>query len=279
MSDDSSRAIVSSRRIWWAVAGVVVVTAAVFALVAVMHRARPQPPATEDPTTPAGASATPPRCDLRVVESGFSNQYGLVTGRQVPADAGQINWGLIIENPCPQAAVNIQMSVEAVDASGSAARGSVAMPRKIPAVMPGQRMGVVGAIPNDRRNGGSVAAYDATTVTGIKVTSLHAGWTTPAEVAQPPTFTARNIALGARSAESDVPITYTLEVDPPRDFGDEWMAIVVRDAAGKIVSGQARTVNIESGVPPSGQVVHTSAWVPATAPNPHVDIYFVRGGF
>lgn len=228
--------------------------------------------------------ATAASCQLRVAESGFTNRHGLVYGRQVPPAQGEIQYGLIVENPCPQAAVDVRLVAQAADASGTPLPyddgvGSAAELRKLSVLLPGQRIGVAGELNNGRAAGGTAGSYDPTKVAAISVSFRHVGWQPVAAVPQQATATSLNVTVGARGADGYAPVTFTLKLTPPRVPSDEWGCIIVRDAAGKVLSGDVRRLTLPPSPAAAGDVVHTQAWVPPSSSGLRAEIYSVPGGF
>ncbi|WP_436536411.1 hypothetical protein [Actinoplanes sp. HUAS TT8] len=88
--------------------------------------------ATTAPTTsnPAG-----PICAPKVAETGQSNRQGLVS------------FGIVVTSDCPQAAVASRLDVAAIGADGTELKGDQARAGiLLPAVLPGQRLGVGGKL-------------------------------------------------------------------------------------------------------------------------------------
>jgi hypothetical protein len=236
------------------------------------------------PSPSARSSATAAGCQLRVAESGFTNRHGLVYGRQVAPAQGEIQYGVIVENPCQQAAVDVQLVAQATDASGTPLPyddgvGSAAEPRKLSVLLPGQRIGVAGELNNGRAAGGTAGSYDPTKVAAINVSFRHVGWQPVTAVPQQVTATSLDVVVGARGADGYAPVTFTLKLTPPRVPSDEWGCVIVRDAAGKIVSGDVRRLTLPPSPAAAGDIVHTRVWVPPSSSGLRAEIYSVPGGF
>jgi hypothetical protein len=233
---------------------------------------------------PASSSATAPECQLRVLESGFTNRYGpLDGGRNTPAQ-GQIQLGLVLENPCQQAAVDIRLIAEARDASGKTIPfddgfSNAGASLSLPVLLPGQRIGMAGQMVNNRASGSAAGSYDATRVAALTVRIDPVRWRAVTEMPEQVSAAASGAVLGARRADGSAPVSFTLRLNPLRLTGIEWACFIVRDAAGRIVSGDLTRMQLPHDPSPSGDTVHSEIWVPSATPGLHVDIYAMPAGF
>lgn len=257
-------------RVWLPALALVVIVAVVSVIVIMRDHASPQsgnsPPPS--PSSSGTASATHTPCKLQVTDSGFSNHYGKLYGVSTPKSEGEIQYGAIIANPCAKAVANGSVTVIAVSSAYHNVHDTGAIlaseTRSILQLAPGQQTGVAGIMPN----GGD---YDAAKVAGIRVRVL-AHWVSASDVPSQPPADARHITVGSRNEDGYVPIRFTLHIDSGLD--SNWMSIVMRDDSGSIVSGEMEIVGHASS---SGDIVHTSAWVPQGATGLHAEIYFIHG--
>jgi hypothetical protein len=257
-------------RVWLPALAIVVIVAVVAVIFAMRDRGSPQSVNSPSPSpSSSGAhSATHPQCKLQVLDSGFSNHYGKLYGVSTPKSEGEIQYGAVIENPCAQAAVNSIVTVVAVSSSHHSVHDTSAIlaseTRNISQLAPGQRTGVAGIM----TNGGD---YDATKVVGIRITIL-SNWVSVSNTSSQPPADAQQVTVGSRDKDGYVSIRFTLHIDSGLD--SNWMSIIMRDGSGSIVSGEMETIEHASS---SGDIVHTSAWVPQRATGLRAEIYFIHG--
>jgi hypothetical protein len=261
----------------WPVGAAVVVVAGAAVVLAVVFGGGSGDRAAGPPSSSArpSPSPSPSGCGLRVTDSGFTDRYGAPTG--VPAGQGQIEYAVVVENPCPRAAVDVQLLTEGVDGAGQPVRydgspgGGIGDPRSLPAIPPGGRLGVTGAINNGAGTGVATDHYDATAVAAVRATVRHVAWQPAAAATPAPDMSALGTTVGARGADGYAPVRFTLRVG--RGLPGSWMSIILRDARGRIVAGEERSL---TGGAADGQVVDTKVWVPVGATGLHAEIYFLH---
>ena len=229
-------------------------------------------------TSPDRPSTTGTACELRVTETGFVDQSGLVDGRQVTAANGSIRFAFVVVNPCSQVALHTGYEATAADRTGRPLRtqdGRAAVGRsgQVPDLLPGERIGLSATIVNSRGSALTGDAYDPTQVSAVTVELRDTGWRSAASGLPSVAASAGNIRLGARGPDGYLPVTYTLHTDGP--LRDDWMSIIVRDGTGRIVTGEQR--RFDKAGPASGDTVHTAVWIPAGLTDPHIEIFFVPG--
>jgi hypothetical protein len=268
---------------WW-VAAVAALAAVVVVVVVLAGRSGSGPSALGTPTPSPGAPSSSADCQVRVTESGFSNRYGLVYGLQVPPTKGEIQYGIILINPCPQAATNVQLLVQGVDGTGRLVPyddgvGGAAEPRTVPVLAPGQRVGVAGELANARAAGTAAGGYDPTRVAAIAVIVRHTDWQTASALADQVAATATDVVVGPRGGDGYAPVRFTLRLNPPRLTGAAWGCIIVRNATGTVVSGDVQRLSLPVALNPTGDIIQTEAWVPAAATDLRAEVYYVPGGF
>jgi hypothetical protein len=263
---------------------VVVLVAAVAAAAAWLTRSHPRGSAQPPPVPSSAGSPSATACRLRVVESGLSNQHDRLTGGQIPAADGDIVYGFVVENPCPRTAVGAYLGVTAIDAAGHGMSyddgiGGPYLPYRLPALQSGHRIGVGGGFPNGRRSGGKAGAYDATKVVSINIAVERVGWQAASALPDQVTAIVSNVRVGARGEDGYASVTFTLRLEPPQPTGETWGSIIVRDASGRIVSGEVRRLDLPLTLSAAGESMKTAVWVPPTGAPLHADIYYVPGGF
>jgi len=263
---------VTRRGRWWTVAAVVVCVALAAVLILATRRHTSSGTGSSASSATAGSAAAD--CRPRVADVGFGSRAVKFNGQQVaPADA-DITLGVIVQNPCPRAAVNVQLLARATTASGSDVAGALHLRTSLDAVMPGQRLGVAGSIVNDPNSAATVGHFNATTVAAGRVDVLHWDWQAATDVAQPTATTAQDVAVGQRQPDGDVPVSFRLGPDAPAPSGDRWVCVLLRDTTDRIVSGEMREVHIPADLPASGGTLTATARAPGTGAGLHAEIYF-----
>ncbi len=243
-----------------------------------MHRTGITGRAAPAPSGSPRESAAAPACGVQVAESGFTDRYGLVSGRPVPASNGEINFGVVVTNPCPQAAIDTHLTAQPVDAAGAPVRyrdgtGPVAYTLTAPVIPPGRQLGLGGAFAN---TGQAAGGYDARTVTAIRVTVRQVDWQPAAAVSTPTPVAGQQVRLGARGPDGYTQVTFTLPPDSATQVGGQWVSIIVRDATGKILTGEPRRLPLDSS---ATGALQTQVWVPDGVERPRAQVYLVPDGF
>jgi hypothetical protein len=198
------------------------------------------------PTGGGGPSGTGPACRPVIRESGFGTS------------SDSVLYGLVIENLCPEVAINTGVPVQALDASGAVLKETGMV---VPVLLPGQKTGIGGSL----SVGGGIA----------KVTDLTARiddpeWRQATSFAAWPKATADQVTIGARDQRGSAPLSYTVRTDPPGAVLCAPVAhVLLRDGTGKIVSGASGKVD--------GPTVQTTIAVPDGADPSRAEIYIVQG--
>ena len=232
------------------------------------HAAHSMPARTSSPA-PRSTTAHP-HCELQVVKTGFSVQYGEGNAPKDKRD-GNINYGIVVKNPCKNAALDSQLDVLAVSDAYSATEESpdhiiIGSPRRLPELLPGHTVNVCGGFDN----GGD---FDAT-----KIAKIHVRVGTPQWKAGQPSqqvVRAEHVVLGSRNADGYVPITFQLRMTGELKYS--WMAIITLNKSERIVSGENREIYDGGGSP--GGTIHTSVWMPAGMHGLHSEISFVTDSY
>jgi hypothetical protein len=208
---------------------------------------------TTSGAAPASSSASGPSCSPAVAESGFTDRNGYLW------------YGLVVTNPCPQAAVDNQIRVVARDAAGHAlSTDADDTGAHLPVILPGQRLGVAALI-HLAHDPGTVASL------GVDITSREL---VPASVfaAWPKTVTAEDVSYGVPDAAGATTMTFHLRTDPPNTPLCHPVAqVIVRDRAGRIIYGRAQPVDAPT--------VTVGILLPAGADRPRTDVYVVQGRY
>jgi hypothetical protein len=230
--------IASLARWRWVVAGVAVMVAALVVTFLVQGDGSSGPDRADPTPTPAGSpSASGPVCRPVIRESGFGTS------------GGSVLYGLVIENLCPEVAINTAVPVQALDASGAILKETGAV---VPVILPGQKTGI----------GGSLTVGDGVAkVTDLTARIGNVAWLPAAGFAAWPKATAEQVTLGARDQSGSAPLSYSVRTDPPGATLCSPMGhVLLRNTAGKIVSGASgkidgspvqTTVAVRDGVDPS----------------------------
>jgi hypothetical protein len=130
-------------------------------------------------------------------------------------------------------------------------------------------------VQNDK--GGSIPgiAYDASKVARIHLRIGDVIWKPVAEVTPPSIATFTDLVIGARDAGGFVTITFNASVQPPTPLRNAVLGTIVRDAAGRIVSGGLTELSPDSGFTPAGGRGHANSWIPPSVPGVHAEIYLL----
>jgi hypothetical protein len=238
----------SSRRRFWApvvAAGIVVLLVAASAAGAVELRRWNNPPAPTgrgEAQELAGLPTPGSVCRLQVADKGAS------------ADRAEklVRYAVVVDNPCPDVAVGIQIAVYPTGSSGRRLGRTGMFPTEdtpsLPAVAPGTQTAVAGQI-----YAGDSDGFRLSQVTGISVHLVYATWLRAANLgslgaagqklarllAAKPTVQHVRVLKPSHSYEGNVDVGLTLHTQTPvLDAGDQTVTVVVRDRAGRILSGQ-----------------------------------------
>jgi hypothetical protein len=218
--------------------------------------------------SPAPSAAASSGCSLTVTDKGFGT---FVLPGNTPSE-GEVRYGLVLENPCPNVALDTRITVLPLDAAGrritAADGGGLAGTRQLKQLRPGERVNLGGTINNGKPAGASASPYDATKVAGIEVgTTPHWGPAGDAKTAV--TLAAENVAVTPKAGEGAL-VTYTLKVSPASaSFGRPSVFLVVRDATGTIVAGDAQLLDSRAT---NGSRQTVGVWVPPAVANPRIDL-------
>jgi hypothetical protein len=232
----------------------IVLTAAIAACTG--HNSEPQARFSE----PASPSPTAAPCHLRVLENGFS------------ADPlHEIEYGIIVENPCHEAAVRNDVVAHAVDRSGHTIVGAAPA---LSVILPGQTLGLAGTM-----NNGTVAGekpYNPSAVARLKVEIDHSDWVPVDDLTKLadekwPKAVCTDIHIGPRDSQGIAKITFNVKTDPKlATLLDPAAAIILRDRSGKIVAGHWKPASAEAGPE------QTTLWVPPSTDTSRTEIYIVQ---
>jgi hypothetical protein len=203
----------------------------------------PDPPTTQAPPTSAGteppdttdsSDEPPPSGDgtVEVVESGFSNFTAGVEGNEKTG-----SYGFIVENTGDEIATDVQISVSAFAADGTAL---ASVSHTVYVLRPGEKLGIgdefygenfPAEIAELQVDVGEPSDYGAEEVPEEGTLTAEGITTTSDEYGLETTFTARS--------------TYAEQVDSPMAYA------IYRDASGKIIGGSYDYLDF---IPPNGSV-------------------------
>ncbi len=233
------------------------------------HAAHSTPARTSSPAPKP--TTKHPHCELQVVKTGFSIQYGEGNAPKRKRD-GNVFYGALVRNPCKDTALSSDVGVVAVNGAYRSSDDDPAdvltgSTRRIPELLPGRTVGLCGILGND-------SDYDATKVAKIRLRVGTARWNTRSS-SKPQTVRAEHVVLGSRDAKGRVPITFQLDMSGELKYS--WMSIITLDGADRIVAGENREIDDGGGAP--GGTVHTSVWTPPRTKGLHVEIFFVTDSY
>jgi hypothetical protein len=226
------------------------------------------------------------QCNLRVLETGFTNRYGKYFVPETSPAQGQIVFGFILENPCPQAATHIRLKPRLFNADGTptmyaSGKDSPGQTRTLSALLPGQRIGLGDIVLNNNESNVRDSVYDATKVARVEIVIRDLVWQPVADVPPSPTATFTNITVETKDAARGLAqVRYTFSVQPPTLLGIKAeLAMIGRDAGGRIVFGYLPSLYTDRGVTASGGTGSSDMWIPPGVPGLHLEIYLVPGEF
>ena len=209
------------------------------------------PPAASSPSSASSASG--PTCSPAVAESGFTDRNGYIW------------YGLVVTNPCDQAAVNNRIRVVARDASGHAlSTDADDTGANLPVILPGQRLGVAALI-HLAHDPGTVASLGVDIMSHeVAPVTLFAGW--------PKSVTAEDVSYGVPDAADATTMTFHLRTDPPNTPLCHPVAqVIVRDRAGNIIYGAAQHVD--------ASIVTVDILLAAGADRSKTEVYVAQGQY
>jgi hypothetical protein len=188
-------------------------------VVALLHRndaSNGGPPTATATSPPPNASPTGPTCAPKVLETGFSRVQDSVW------------YGIIVENPCPLAAVDNHVDVAVLDATGRQLTSS-GSPPILPVILPGQRLGV----------GTDIFVGDASKAAALSAQVRTSQWLPASDFAAwPRTVTVERIVVTGPDDHGGSRLSFTVRTDPPTArLCDPIAYIIARDRLGKIVYG------------------------------------------
>jgi hypothetical protein len=226
------------------------------------------------------------QCSLLVRETGFTNRYGKYFVPETSPAQGQIVFGFILENPCPQAATHIQLKPRLFNADGTptmyaSGKDSPGQTRTLSALPPGQRIGLGDIVPNNNESNLPDSVYDASKVARVEIVIRDLIWRSVADVPPSPTATFTNITVETKDAARGLAaVRYTFSVQPPTLLGITTEIVIIgRDAGGRIVFGGLNDLHADRDATASGGTGGTDAWIPPGIPGLHLEIYLVPGEF
>lgn len=267
----------SRRRTPYVVVGVVVVAAAVAGVVVLTQRAAEEPaprgapcdvPSVAPSGVTAGGGQAPGGGGLRVVEQGFTAIPPAGSG------LGMVSLGAVVENTSGRVAYRARVTFrvrDARDASVVPDNSGELLVQQIPAILPGQRVGV-GAWTYLRADGSGRPVE----VAGFAVEFGPTQWLPREENAD--TFA----QLSARhqhterstAAQHTATLHYSVESAYCRALTPRGVGVVFRDTAGTVVGGSFQTDNArrcEPGV--AEQSISQVMGIPATVDDGRTEVY------
>ncbi len=209
----------------------------------------PQGTGSGSPRPDGGASAEP-MCLPRVVETGYTYQ------------GTSLHYGLIVENPCPRAAIDNVTTLSVIDNAGNQVNGSGdGDPPSVPVLLPGQRIGA----------GGTVFIRQRTQIAQVVVRFTHseaapagvfAGW--------PRKVTVERLTRSGPDARAVTFISGRIRSDPPTArLCAPQVNLILRNHSGRITYGQ-------NGFP-EGTTASFDVELPADTDFAQTEVYVVLG--
>jgi len=204
-----------------------------------------------------------------VTEVGFTPHKAFQMGQRVPTDDG-IQLGILVKNPCRQAAVNVHVTAHGLDRAGRRVANPlhpasfIQSGADVPAIMPGQTVAVsAGVATTDTRGDtrpefGKLEKFSAT---------AHAECWVKAGGEYAPMPTASKVNVGPLNADGSAADRYanvSFRLAPATTTGPTKPAVVFRDEAGHVVDVEEGTGTYSTASPSAGRPVIT-VWVPPTA--------------
>jgi hypothetical protein len=230
--------------------------AALLVTVVVAGRNGWSPQSAGSPSATGSASPTPsrsvspsPMCLPRVVESGYGYE------------ATWIRYGLIVENPCPQAAINNVTTVAAFDSTGRQLNGvGDGDPPDVPVILPGQRIGV----------GGTIRLPRPTRVARVVVMFVRSKSAAAEGFADWPRVTVDDLTHSEPDSHGLTTFSGRIRSEPPGVYLCEpQIHLILRDRLGRIIYGQ-------DGFP-DGNIASFDVELPAHTDFAKTEVYVVLG--
>lgn len=217
--------------------------------------------------TPSAAPSA--SCKLAVTETGFTPRKAYLSGQHVPTDDA-LRVGILVQNRCPDAAMDVHITAYGVDGSGRRLVNPLHTSSKIqatadvPLIMPGETVAVsAGAGTTDSRGDtrsafGKIAQFSATARPGC--------WGEPGDEYKPmPTTSGTKVGpTDADGHDADRYANVSFRLTPAKTAGPTRAAAVFRDRAGRLIDVEEGSGTYSTASPSPGHSVIT-VWLPPNA--------------